>query len=100
MPPSNPMHPNRREERDSMAAPAQTERIVILDYGSQYTSLIARRIREKGVFAVVLPHDTTAAQIAGTDLKGVILSGGPDSVTAAGAPTVDPAILALPVPVL
>src|SRR4051794_5726236 len=83
-----------------MATTAQTERIAILDYGSQYTSLIARRIRERGVYATVLPHDVTAAQISGADLKGVILSGGPDSVTDAGAPTVDPAILALPVPIL
>lgn len=83
-----------------MAAALVPERIAILDFGSQYTSLIARRCRERGVFAVVLPHDVTADAIAGAELKGVILSGGPDSVTAPGAPTVDPAILALPVPIL
>jgi GMP synthase (glutamine-hydrolysing) len=83
-----------------MVAPSQPERIAILDFGSQYTSLIARRIRERGVYAIVLPHDVSAEMIAGPDLKGVILSGGPDSVTEDGAPTVDPAILALPVPVL
>jgi GMP synthase (glutamine-hydrolysing) len=83
-----------------MAAHTPPERIAILDFGSQYTSLIARRIRERGVYATVLPHDTPASRIAGDDLKGVILSGGPDSVTDADAPRVDPAILALPVPVL
>lgn len=77
-----------------------TERIAILDFGSQYTSLIARRIREMGVYATVLPHDAPLARIAGDDLRGVILSGGPASVHEADAPVPAPGVLDLPVPVL
>jgi len=76
------------------------ERIAILDYGSQYTRLITRRLRDLGAFGLVYPAGATALEIAGADLKGVILSGGPNSVMEPGAPPLDPAILALGVPVL
>ena len=76
------------------------ERIAILDYGSQYTRLITRRLRELGAFGLVYGPGTTAAEIAGEDLRGVILSGGPNSVLQANAPGMDPAILALGIPVL
>ncbi len=76
------------------------ERIAILDYGSQYTRLITRRLRELGAFGLVYGPQATAAEIAGADLKGVILSGGPNSVLEPGAPGLDPAILELGVPVL
>jgi len=76
------------------------ERVAILDYGSQYTRLITRRLRELGAFGLVYGHGATAAEIGGPDLKGVILSGGPNSVLEAGAPDLDPAILELGVPVL
>ncbi|MBO9542217.1 glutamine-hydrolyzing GMP synthase [bacterium] len=76
------------------------ERIVILDFGSQYTPLIARRIREMGVYATILPHDAPVERFAGDGLKGVILSGGPASVHEAGAPRPAPGVLALDVPVL
>ena len=76
------------------------ERIAILDYGSQYTRLITRRLRDLGAFGLVYPAGATAPGIAGADLKGVILSGGPNSVMEPGAPPLDPAILALGVPVL
>jgi len=76
------------------------ERIAILDYGSQYTRLITRRLRELGAFGLVYGPAATAAEIGGADLKGVILSGGPNSVLEAGAPDADPAIFDLGVPVL
>jgi len=76
------------------------ERVAILDYGSQYTRLITRRLRELGAFGLVYGPSATAEEIGGADLKGVILSGGPNSVMEAGAPDLDPAILALGVPVL
>ena len=76
------------------------ERIAILDFGSQFTRLITRRLRELGAFGLVYGPDATAEEIKGADLKGVILSGGPKSVLEAGAPDLDPRILELGVPVL
>jgi len=76
------------------------ERIGIIDYGSQYTRLITRRLRELGAFGLVYSSGATAVEIGGADLKGVILSGGPNSVLEPGAPDLDPAILDLGVPIL
>jgi GMP synthase (glutamine-hydrolysing) len=77
-----------------------TSSIVILDFGSQYTQLIARRIREQNVFSVVLPCTAGIAEILALSPRGLILSGGPSSVYDADAPAADPAILALGLPVL
>jgi GMP synthase (glutamine-hydrolysing) len=77
-----------------------TEQIVILDFGSQYTQVIARRIRECNVYSVILRYDTAAAEIAALAPKGLILSGGPSSVYAAKAPLPDPEIFKLGIPVL
>src|SRR6516162_7416010 len=77
-----------------------TEQIVILDFGSQYTQVIARRIRECNVFSVIVRYDTPAAEIAALAPKGLILSGGPSSVYAKDAPLPDPAIFELGIPVL
>ena len=74
--------------------------IAVLDFGSQYTQLIARRIREQHVYCEILRHDTTAEEIAKRSPHGLVLSGGPASVTKAGSPRVDPAIFELGVPVL
>lgn len=79
---------------------SQTEQIVILDFGSQYTQVIARRIRECNVYSTILRYDTPAAEIAAMAPKGLILSGGPSSVYSAKAPLPDPGIFALGVPVL
>jgi GMP synthase (glutamine-hydrolysing) len=76
------------------------ERIAILDYGSQYTRLITRRLRDLGAFGLVYGPTATAAEIQGADLRGIVLSGGPKSVLEAGAPDLDPAILELGVPIL
>ena len=75
-------------------------RILILDYGSQYTQLIARRVREAGVYSEIRPHDLAAEEIVAFGAAGIILSGGPESVAAADAPTIDDAVLELGVPVL
>ncbi|MEO7673409.1 MAG: glutamine-hydrolyzing GMP synthase [Pyrinomonadaceae bacterium] len=66
----------------------QHELIIILDFGSQYTQLIARRVREQGVYCEIHPFHLSAEQIAGKHPKGVILSGGPSSVTDEDAPRV------------
>jgi GMP synthase (glutamine-hydrolysing) len=77
-----------------------TQTIVILDFGSQYTQLIARRIRELNVFSVVLPCTVPLSDIQAHKPLGIILSGGPSSVYDADAPAADPKLLAMGVPVL
>lgn len=76
------------------------KRIVILDFGSQYTKLIARRVRELSVFSQILPHDTAAESLAHPDILGIILSGSPHSVLDKDAPQVDPKFWDLEKPVL
>jgi len=76
------------------------EQIVILDFGSQYTQVIARRIRECSVYSTIVRYDTPAAEIRAMQPKGIILSGGPASVYAADAPLPDRAIFKLGIPVL
>ncbi|HKZ01705.1 MAG TPA: glutamine-hydrolyzing GMP synthase [Pyrinomonadaceae bacterium] len=75
--------------------PSQThhETVIILDFGSQYTQLIARRVREAGVYCEILPYNTPAAQITARDPKGIILSGSPASVYQPAAPRPDPQLL-------
>ncbi|AXC09410.1 GMP synthase [glutamine-hydrolyzing] [Acidisarcina polymorpha] len=77
-----------------------TSSIVILDFGSQYTQLIARRVREQNVFSVVLPCTASIEEIRSYHPIGIVLSGGPCSVYDADAPPADPAVLALGYPVL
>ncbi len=74
--------------------------IVILDFGSQYSELIARRVRETEVFSVVLGYSTSAEELRALSPRGIILSGGPSSVYADEAPLCDPAIWDLGIPVL
>ncbi len=74
--------------------------IVILDFGSQYSELIARRVRETEVYSLVLSHTTTLEQLRELAPKGIILSGGPNSVYADGAPVSDPGLWELGIPVL
>src|SRR5947207_1994035 len=76
------------------------EQIVILDFGSQYTQVIARRIRECNVYCTILPYDTPAKRIAALNPKGLVLSGGPASVYAKDAPHPDRAIFVLGLPIL
>lgn len=74
--------------------------IVILDFGSQYSELIARRIRETEVYSEVISYRTTAEQLATLNPQGIILSGGPNSVYDQGAPHCDPEIWNLGIPIL
>ncbi len=76
------------------------ETILILDCGGQYTQLIARRVREQNVYCEILSADTPASDLRARRPVGIILSGGPDSVYAEGAPAPDPAIFSAGVPVL
>src|SRR5437870_132885 len=75
-------------------------RVVILDFGSQYTQVIARRIRECQVYSEIVRFDTPAAEIAALKPNGIILSGGPASVYDKGAPQIDAEIFSLGIPVL
>jgi GMP synthase (glutamine-hydrolysing) len=78
----------------------ERDTIAILDFGSQYTQLIARRFRELQVYSEILPPNIRAARLRARPLRGVVLSGGPDSVYARTAPRCDKAIFDLGVPVL
>ena len=77
-----------------------TDRILILDFGSQVTQLIARRVRESGVYCEILPFNTEPQRIADFAPKGVILSGGPASVTGSDTPRAPAVVFELGVPVL
>jgi GMP synthase (glutamine-hydrolysing) len=83
-----------------MADKSAHSKILILDFGSQYTQVIARRIRECQVYSEIVRFDTPAAEIAASKPKGLILSGGPASVFDKSAPQIDPEIFSLGVPVL
>ncbi|MGC9398051.1 MAG: glutamine-hydrolyzing GMP synthase [Anaerolineae bacterium] len=78
----------------------ERETVIILDYGSQYTQLIARRVREQHVYTEILPWDTPAGRVLALHPKGVILSGGPNSVYDEGAPSLPDYVLESGVPVL
>ena len=77
-----------------------SDRILILDFGSQYTQLIARRVREAGVFSEVHPHDLSAEALKAFQAAGIILSGGPESVVGEEAPQISDAVIEMGVPVL
>ena len=76
------------------------ETILILDFGSQYTQLIARRVREQNVFSEIQPFNYDLDLLKNKNLKGIILSGGPSSVYEKNAPRIGKEILGLDVPVL
>ena len=78
----------------------RVSKVVILDFGSQYTQVIARRIRECRVYSEILPFSATPDQIRNTGARGIILSGGPASVIAENAPQIDPEVFELGIPVL
>jgi GMP synthase (glutamine-hydrolysing) len=80
--------------------PVATEEIVVLDYGGQYSQLIARRIRDCGVFSELLPHSVPLEEVAKRKPRGIVLSGGPASVYAPGAPKLERGLLELGVPVM
>jgi GMP synthase (glutamine-hydrolysing) len=85
---------------NSGRADIAAERILVLDFGSQYAQLIARRIREQHVYGEIVRHDITAQRVRELAPRGLILSGGPASVYADGAPKCDPEIFDLGIPAL
>src|SRR3954454_16761046 len=82
-----------------MASPSHS-RILILDFGAQYTQLIARRLRETHVYCEIHPYDVSDAFVRNFAPKGIVLSGGPNSVTAGDTPRAPQAVFELGVPVL
>jgi len=84
----------------ALDAPPKVDEVVVLDFGGQYSQLIARRVRECGVFSELLPHHVGADEVRRRRPKGLILSGGPASVYAEGAPRLDRELLVLGIPVL
>jgi GMP synthase (glutamine-hydrolysing) len=88
------------QQRIGTPAPKDVQEIVVLDYGGQYSQLIARRVRDCGVFSELLPHHVPLEEVARRKPRGIILSGGPASVYADGAPPLDRGLLELGVPVM
>jgi GMP synthase (glutamine-hydrolysing) len=74
--------------------------VIVIDFGAQYAQLIARRVREARVYSEIMPHTASVAEIVSRRPKAIILSGGPQSVYAAGAPQVDPALFDADIPTL
>jgi GMP synthase (glutamine-hydrolysing) len=79
---------------------SRTDTVVVVDFGAQYAQLIARRVRELNVYSEIVPHRITAEQMAAKMPAAIILSGGPKSVHVDGAPSLDPAIYDLGIPIL
>src|ERR687892_133937 len=96
--------PSAEAEDEVRPAPARsepvTEEVLVLDFGGQYSQLIARRIRECGVFSELLPHDVPLDRIRERRPRALVLSGGPASVYSEGAPAMRPELLELGIPVL
>jgi GMP synthase (glutamine-hydrolysing) len=92
--------PSTPAPENPLPAGADVDEVVVLDFGGQYSQLIARRVRECGVFSELLPHHVGAEEVRRRKPKGIILSGGPASVYSPDAPPLDPELLELGVPVL
>ncbi len=104
---ANSAKPKPSDRMESVVAPPDVapgriadEKILVLDFGSQYAQLIARRVREQNVYCEIVRHDISAARVRELAPKGIILSGGPASVYDTGAPQCDVAIFKLGIPVL
>ena len=89
-----------RPALDPALATAVPGGVLVVDYGAQYSQLIARRIRECRVFSALIPHDSSPEDVAALKPAGIVLSGGPASVYAPGAPPLNPGLLEMGVPVL
>src|SRR3954471_20445435 len=88
------------ESAVDVEAPRAVDEVVVLDFGGQYSQLIARRVRECGVFSELLPHHVGVEEVRRRNPRGLILSGGPASGYADRAPRLDPDLLELGIPVL
>ena len=80
--------------------PESPETVLVVDFGAQYAQLIARRIREARVYSEIVRHDTPAAELIARRPRGIVLSGGPESVYAQWAPVLDPAVYEAGIPIL
>ncbi len=87
-------------EPNTAPTTAAAERVLVLDFGSQYAQLIARRVREQNVYCEIVRHDISAERVRELAPLGLILSGGPNSVYADGAPQCDPGLFELGLPIL
>ena len=74
------------------------ELVLVVDFGAQYAQLIARRVREARIYSEIVPHTVSVTEIMARKPKAIVLSGGPQSVYAPGAPQVDPALFATGIP--
>ena len=88
----------RRVEQRRQSSEAHP--VLVVDFGAQYAQLIARRVREAGVYSEIVPHTITAAEIAAKNPVGIVLSGGPSSVYEEGSPDLDRGVLELGIPTL
>ena len=82
-----------------MSSPDQPRPVLVVDFGAQYAQLIARRVREAGVYSEIVSHEASADDIAAKKPLAIILSGGPSSVYEEGSPNLSPGILDLGIPV-
>ena len=94
------MTPEAAMKKDHTKPKSELGGVVVLDFGGQYTQLIARRIREQQVFSAIVPCTASLEEIRSYEPAGIILSGGPSSVYDKDAPKCDPAVLGAGIPVL
>lgn len=96
----NIQNKRRLYEKERRSFSLDQDKIIVVDFGGQYNQLIARRIRDLGVYSELRPYTVTASEIRSERPKGIIFSGGPNSVYAEGAPKCDPEIFELGIPIL
>ncbi len=87
-------------EAEAAAVVADQQTVLVVDFGAQYAQLIARRVREARVYSEIVPHSISAAELADRRPAAIIFSGGPKSVNVPGAPTIDPGVYDLGIPIL
>jgi GMP synthase (glutamine-hydrolysing) len=93
--------PNQDPGRETAQGPApEHDRVLIVDFGAQYTQLIARRVREAGVYSEIVPFDKAEAALQAAPVKAIILSGGPASVHEEGTPQAPSPLFTAGTPVL